>query len=164
MARLFVAVWPPADVLDRLEQIARPVLPDVRWTGRDQWHVTLRFLGEADADRAAAALADLRAAPAEAVLGPQPGRLGDSVLVLPVAGLDALAAAVTRVTRDVGDSPDPRPFLGHLTLAGFRRRAACGLAEPFAARWTVREVALVESTLTPEGSRYRTVATVALSS
>jgi 2'-5' RNA ligase len=164
MARLFVAVWPPAEVLDRLEQIERPSLPDVRWTGRDQWHVTLRFLGEAEPDRAAAALAELHAEPAEAVLGPRPGRLGESALVLPVAGLDALAAAVTHVTRHVGDPPDPRPFLGHLTLARFRRRAACGLAEPVSARWTVGEVGLVQSTVGPEGSRYTTVSTVVLSS
>jgi RNA 2',3'-cyclic 3'-phosphodiesterase len=164
MARLFVAVWPPAAVLDAIEQLPRPAHPDVRWTSREQWHITLRFFGEADVSDARHALAAVRAEPTDAVLGPQPGRLGRSpgFLVLPIAGLDALAAAVELATAAVGASPSPRPFFGHITLARFRRRAACGLTEPVTARWRVAEVALVESTLDRDGSRYRTLAKVPL--
>ena len=39
--RLFVAVIPPVSVLDMLETVPREVHPDVRYTTRDQWHVTL---------------------------------------------------------------------------------------------------------------------------
>src|ERR1700674_5370013 len=44
--RLFVAVWLPAPVLAQLDDLARPEMAGVRWTTIDQWHVTLRFLGE----------------------------------------------------------------------------------------------------------------------
>ena len=44
--RLFVAVWPPVDVVERLSELPRPAVDGVRWTTPDQWHVTIRFLGE----------------------------------------------------------------------------------------------------------------------
>ena len=44
MPRLFVAVWPPDDVLDRLAVLPRPEVDGLRWTDQDHWHVTLRFL------------------------------------------------------------------------------------------------------------------------
>lgn len=46
--RLFVAVVPPDDVLDDLEEHVEPrrdAGPEIRWTDRHQWHVTLAFLG-----------------------------------------------------------------------------------------------------------------------
>ena len=50
MARLFVAVWPSADVLDALERLPRPPLAGARWTTRRQWHVTVRYFGVVDID------------------------------------------------------------------------------------------------------------------
>ncbi len=47
--RLFVAVVPPDEVLDDLEEHLEPrrdAGADVRWTDRHQWHVTLAFLGD----------------------------------------------------------------------------------------------------------------------
>src|SRR2546423_1820455 len=115
MARLFVALWPPAEVLDAVEALPRLPLAGARWTTRPQWHVTLRFLGAADARVAAAALDNVVAARCTAVLGPRPTRLGRGVLMLPVAGVDELAVAVVQATGHVGVPPDPRPFRGHLT-------------------------------------------------
>ena len=49
--RLFVALAPPPAVLDELEAAAAPLRAqrgDLRWTGRDAWHVTLAFLGEVE--------------------------------------------------------------------------------------------------------------------
>ena len=44
-ARLFVAAVPPAAVLDQIAELTRPEIEGLRWTTRDQWHATLRFLG-----------------------------------------------------------------------------------------------------------------------
>jgi RNA 2',3'-cyclic 3'-phosphodiesterase len=165
-ARLFVAVWPPDEVLDLLERLPRTEQPGVRWTTRNQWHVTLRFLGEADPDEVSAALKPLgpRLAPVDVSLGPQVGRLGRGILMLPVAGLDEVAAAVVRATARLGQPPEPRPFLGHVTLARLRERAACGLTDRVVrATWTASAIALVESRLHPTGARYSTVASVPLS-
>ncbi len=117
MSRLFVAVWPPDEVLDGVAALHRPVEGGGRWTRRDQWHVTLRFLGPADEDEVSAALAGLRHEPVEAVVGPEVGLLGEGVVQLPVAGLDTLAEAVVALTAGVGRPPEDRPFFGHLTLA-----------------------------------------------
>lgn len=163
VGRLFVAVWPPDDVVARLAALPREERPGVRWTTPDQWHVTLRFLGRADVDDAIAALGSLEATVAEAVLGPRPGRLGRGIFMLPVAGLDDLAGAVRRCTATVGDPPDPRPFQGHLTLARLKGAPACGLTDALvSARWPVTAVALVESHLSSQGARYETLHEVAL--
>src|SRR5579871_3070439 len=44
LMRLFVAIAPPAAVLDELDSLAGPLRPgreDLRWTNREAWHVTL---------------------------------------------------------------------------------------------------------------------------
>lgn len=158
--RLFVAVRLPAAVLDLVRALPRPDRPGVRWTTEEQWHVTLRFLGNVDdGDAAVDALRSVRAAPCEAVLGPVVRRLGSGVVCVPVAGLGDVAAAVVEATAAVGDPPDARPFFGHLTLARLRRVKPRGLlGAPISASWPVTEVELIESRLHPDGARYRTVA------
>lgn len=165
MSRLFVAAWPPPAVVREVAALPRPDESGVRWAQPDQWHVTLRFLGEADEAVAAAALDRLAAEPATATVGPAVSRLGRTVLCLPVRGLDALAAAVAEATAGVGEPPDPRPFRGHLTLARLGRRGSCRLAgHRLATSFVVSEVALVSSTAGPrgEGPTYRSVHRVAL--
>jgi 2'-5' RNA ligase len=161
--RLFVAVWPPEEVVAALADLPRPDEPGVRWTRPGTWHVTLRFLGRAEPGVAAEALGDLRHGSVEAVAGPAVHRLGRSVLCVPVAGLDDLAGSVVAATASVGERPDPRPFAGHLTLARLRQRGACRLAgHRIAARWPVTEVTLVRSHLEPAGARYEVLDRVAL--
>lgn len=160
MARLFVAVRPPDAVLDRIAALDRPDEKGVRYTTRDQWHITLRFLGEADEQVAREAFAGIEGRSARAVLGPRVSRLGRSVIVVPVAGLDDLAATVAAATADVGEPPDPRPYTGHLTLARLKRRGACRIAgAPFDDAFTVVEIELLRSELRAEGARYEVLAT-----
>ena len=155
MPRLFVAVWPPDEVLDRVATVDRPALAGLRWTTRDQWHVTLRFLGEAHVDPVLAALAGVSARTVEVGLGPTVGGFDQRVLHVPVSGLDPLAADVVRATAHLGRPPGARPFAGHLTLARVATRARVDLrpliGTPLSARWTVAGICLVESRLV--GSR-----------
>jgi RNA 2',3'-cyclic 3'-phosphodiesterase len=158
--RLFVAVWPPEPVLDVVAGLARPEVPGLRWTGRDQWHVTLRFMGPVDEVAPVVdALAGVRdGLPVEAVVGPAVGRFGHRVLHVPVGGLDGLAAWVVEATAGLGRPPDDREFAGHLTLARVSKGARVDLArlagEPVSGRWAVEDVCLVESRPGPGGSRY----------
>jgi len=157
-------------VVEALAGLVRPELPAVRWSRPEAWHVTLRFLGGVTPDAVApvaAALEGLRSlSPVVAELGPVTRRLGRSVLVLPVAGLDGVAAAVDRALAGVGIGREERPFTGHLTLARSRGRASLpgGLSgTPLAASWPVDEVTLVESTLQgARGSRYSVLERVPL--
>ncbi len=163
-ARLFVAVWPPNDVVERVAALGRPEVAGLRWTDRRQWHVTLRFLGRADVEDARQAFNGmvLPGARVEAVAGPAVGRFGQRVLQVPVAGLVGLAAAVVAATGGVGEPSDDRPFSGHLTLA----RAAKGVGvdlrgltgQPVSGAWTVDAITLVESHLSSSGATYDIVA------
>lgn len=160
MHRLFVAIWPPDDVLDRVSRLERPAVEGMRWTGRDQWHVTLRFLGAvADVAPVVDALEGLApAGPVRATLGPATGRFGQRILHVPVAGLDDVAISVIAATRDLGTPPEDRPFHGHLTLARVGKNARVDLRSvagtPIEGEWAVDAVCLVESRLSPAGARY----------
>jgi 2'-5' RNA ligase len=90
--------------------------------------------------------------------------LGRSILMLPVGGLEDLAATVVRLTASIGEPPPSRPFTGHLTLArgkpGISMQSLAGVA--LSATWPVSEVTLVSSDLHPHGARYEIVARFAL--
>ena len=157
--RLFVAVWPPEDVLDTIAGLDRPDTDAVRWTSREQWHVTLRFLGEVEAEPEGL-LDPLRALPpAQVAIGPRTERLRGHVLMIPVRGLDDLAGAVA-------DPQDTRPFRGHLTLARTRTRGgkipASLAGTPVTGTWTVSRVSLVRSHLGRGPARYEDLRTVEL--
>ena len=167
MPRLFVAVWPPDEVLDLVAALPRPDVEGLRWTTRDQWHITLRFFGAVELEAVSVALRSASAPATTAVLGPETGRFGKRVLYVPVSGLDAVAKAVVRATKKVGKPPEPRPFTGHLTLARARdRRRGVDMRSlvgtPVAATWPVTEVCLVESHLSSKGANYEVVETVSL--
>jgi 2'-5' RNA ligase len=156
-----VAVWPPDEVLDRVAALDRPAVPGLRWTTRDQWHITLRFLGEVpEVEPVVEALAEAEAEllTAQAVLGPALDRFGRGVLHVPVTGLDELAGAVVRATSHLGRPPEDRPFAGHLTLARVAKGAPVDLRRllgmPVKGEWKVDSVCLVESRSTRGGRSY----------
>jgi RNA 2',3'-cyclic 3'-phosphodiesterase len=169
VARLFVAVWPPTSLLGQLRALERPSRPGLRWTTEDQWHVTLRFFGRVEgaaelAVRDALGRVAAATAPVKAGAGPGPRRLGPSVWVLPVEGLEGLAESIARATREVGQPPSDRRFRGHITVARARRPGAlAGLpAAGVCDQWMAGEVTLVSSDLRPDGARYDVVGRWAL--
>jgi 2'-5' RNA ligase len=162
MPRLFVAAVPGRATIDALRSLTRPDEPGVRWVPEPNWHVTLRFLGEADTDEVTRSLHGIDAASCRGVLGPRVERLGDRQIVVPVAGVDDLAAAVRRATESIGQ-PDRRPFVGHLTIARTKPGATSALpGAPIAAAFQVDEIVVMASDLRPTGAVYSTVATVKL--
>ena len=152
--RLFVAVWPPPAVVDAIAALGLPASDGLRRTAPEQLHITLRFLGSVDdVDAVRRALDGVSHAPVDVVVGPATRRLGHAVLMVPVAGLDSLAAAMP--------FPADRPFTGHLTVARARNRhqvprALSGI--PFSATWRATSFALVRSQTKPTGAVYDDVA------
>ena len=158
MTRLFVAAWPPTDVLRELAAIPRPTTPGVRWLPQRNWHITLRFVGDVDADSVVARLADCALPRVVARLGPETTRLGGRQIVVPVRGVEALALAVRSATAGIGDT-DRRDFDGHLTIARLGRHVDPSL--PTAAlqsEFEIGEIALVASELHHDGAAYETIA------
>jgi RNA 2',3'-cyclic 3'-phosphodiesterase len=168
--RLFVGVWPPEKVRERLAETVdgfRTSHEGIRWEPPERWHVTLRFLGKvSDADAVVEALEQAPLTATDVELGPTVGLLGRQVLYVPVAGMDDLAGAVRQATAELGEPPDARGFRGHLTLARLggrqrqrRRRSGVGftrewLGTPVEGRWRVDAVHLVRSQPGPNGSTY----------
>ena len=188
MARAFVAVVPPAEVLDavgrvswravhRPRELSLPRLISPRWTARDQWHLTVQFLGSrVDLDEAARLLAGVRAAAFTTRLGGIGGfPTAKRANVLWVGALegarewDALAATVVDAMEPVAGDPDALPFHTHLTLARLGRGAdlratvaSTPRPAPIGPRWTVDRVVLFESVTKSTGAVYREHAEIAL--
>lgn len=160
VARLFLALWPPPEVVSVIEELPRKPRPRMRWVPSEQWHVTLRFFGDAAPGDVADAVDGVRLPRPLVRLGPGTDVIGDRALVLPATGADELASTVGQATREVGDPPPKRRFAGHLTLARLRRGARLdGLVGRLVeAEFTASEVVLVESRLRPDGAVYETVA------
>ena len=150
MPRLFVAVWPPDDVVRELAEMPRPAIEGLRWTKPERLHVTLRFLGQCDEAEVEAALATADLPEARVTLGPQVKRLGRGVLMVPAQGLDHLAAAVEATVARLGLPPADHSFTGHLTVARFKRRPPPDYRPTLEASFAVKEIALVRTE--PSGS------------
>lgn len=158
MDRLFVAASPDAATVTTLRLLPRPDERGVQWVRDEDWHVTLRFLGTCDTEAVIRRLDEAELPACRAFLGPAVDWLGPQ-LVVPVSGVDGLAAAVHAATEGIGDPPRPH-FRGHLTIARTRRAATSTvLGHRVSAVFDVAEVALVRSELTSDGRRYTTVAT-----
>lgn len=161
MSRLFLAIWPPDDVLDRLADMERPKDQGVKWVPQENLHITLRFLGDADEAEVADRLDEVLLPAATAVVGPAFDLLGERSLITPVTGVDELASVVQQAVRGLGTEPERRRFQGHITVARLARNARPrrSAGRRFDATFDVNEIALVESTLRDTGAVYDTVAT-----
>jgi 2'-5' RNA ligase len=164
--RAFVALIPPARVIDELATAVAPFREEkaLRWTPSGQWHLTLAFLGEIDGDTLdEGVLPDLTERLARAARRYPPmelaltgaGRFGDRVLwtrVRAPEGLRALAASVGAAARRCRIAVDDRPYRPHLTLArgrpGRDLRPVVEALHGFAGTpWTADALHLVRSRL-----------------
>ena len=160
MARLFIAVWPPDDVISDLTALHRKDQRGVRFVQPENWHITLRFLGDADPNKAVDALRGITFESAHARLGPGVDIFAERALVIPVAGVDVLAQTVREHTTNIGEPPTKR-FVGHLTVARVKPNVAMPrtLGALISAEFDVAEIALVQSRLHPDGAVYETLQT-----
>ncbi len=178
MTRAFVAVALPDVVLDAVARRLSGLSVPGRLMTRDQWHVTLQFLGDdADVDAVSAVLAGLDAGRGNARVGGAgafPKARHAQVLWLGlVEGAELvgrLASAVVERTAALGYELETRPFRPHVTLARCRRPsdlraqiAAIG-AGPVGPAWEGDAVTVYESRRDADGARYLARATIALPS
>ncbi len=184
--RLFFAVWPDEPLLEALAPVDRWLAKqrDYRLVPPQQRHVTAAFLGEVDEEAAELALeaATLLAQRSSAFtaraqgLVALPDRSRPRVVALEFGdAAGAFASLLHRCVQELAEllGTDPllraatRPPLAHMTLARTRSRHAPAALPPgpppaVQAALAVQELALVRSTLTPQGPRYETLATAPL--
>jgi RNA 2',3'-cyclic 3'-phosphodiesterase len=179
MARAFVAVQPPAAVLDAVESVVGALGDDVagaRWTTREQRHLTLQFLGNrADVDAVAAALSavtmpahDVALAGAGAFPTPRRARVLWAGVADGVDWLAQLASEVGARLAPLGYEPESRVYRPHLTLARWKEPTdvrtvvdAIGDAAMGEA-WSADAIVWYESVLRREGAHYAARAVVPL--
>jgi RNA 2',3'-cyclic 3'-phosphodiesterase len=178
--RLFVAIGLPDEAASELDEVVaplRPAWPELRWTGRDAWHLTLAFLGEVDEavidglavrlERAARRHPSLSLYLSGAGAFPVASRA--RVLWTGIEGdrrgLGQLAASVAAGARRAGAPPADggRGYQPHLTLARCRAPAnvhsLVGTLGGFAGTpWVATEIHLIHSRLGAQ-PRYEVIGT-----
>jgi RNA 2',3'-cyclic 3'-phosphodiesterase len=142
MPRLFVGLEIPVEIGERLSSF-RGGLPGARWISPENYHLTLRFIGDIDGGTARevdAALAEAR--PRDPVtigferLDSFGGDRPHAVIarVEPTRALVEMQAEVERIVRRAGLPPEKRKFVPHVTIARLRNGSPLDVAEFLATR------------------------------
>lgn len=187
--RLFIAVAVPDSVKTEIEKVQgklQSVVPSncVRWTRREQFHLTLKFLGNVEAPRVEELAEALRQTckdfPALHVqarrIGFFPGPRRPRVIWVGMEDLrgqlSLLQGAVESISSPFTQEKGEGEFAGHVTLGRVKftqrphaealARMALDLADAVFGEWTVEEVELIRSQLSSEGPAYTTIAAARL--
>jgi RNA 2',3'-cyclic 3'-phosphodiesterase len=145
MPRLFTALEIPIEVGQSLSML-RGGLPGARWIDPDNYHLTLRFIGDID-DALAREVADLLAGVRRASfelrldgLSSFGGRKPRAVVAAaaPVQALFDLQSEQERLMQRVGLDPDGRKFTPHVTLARLRDSSSRQVADFLSSRLPFR--------------------------
>lgn len=185
--RLFIAVKIAEDLGKNLVEVQKQlqkIVSEVKWTREDQFHITLKFLGEVPSSRVQEIAEQLlrvgqKTQPFEIELkgaGAFPNPFKPRVLWV---GLERgeeemthLAQAVDQALQTLGFAPEDRPFKAHLTLGRPRvvkenlklAQALQNLEALPLGRMRVNTLILYRSILKPEGPEYTPLVKVSLGS
>lgn len=169
MPRLFTAFTPPAAECDLLAariaaitEVAQAIVPELRWTPKANWHVTLCFHGEDDlAVRWAALRPRLAGLPAPKLRLAGGGTFGGVLWVGVRPAGPADATALADLAQAAG--ADPAEYTAHLTVARWRARPGArvdirglaGLFADYTGEWFAPgEALLMRSEPGPRGPKY----------
>jgi len=171
--RLFCALQLPDETRRALAAWAGAGVPESagRLVRADDLHVTLAFLGSRPAAEVPAIGAELRAASAAVSraieLRPRRYRETRSVGMLVLDDVDGVAGALAGDVQERLEQlgvyrREGRPWLAHVTVLRFRKRAGLALAPPNMCSIHVVRSALYRSTPGPAGARYDVLETAPL--
>ena len=188
--RAFIAIALPQILVVRLKQIQQQLQSGangdaIRWTKPDQLHLTLKFLGDVHEDgvndlKSALTCACERQTPFQLTLeglGCFPNARLPRVVWVGINDelepLRRLQMEIDQQTQGFGDHTEERAFRPHLTIGRVKvqgkgaRRVGEAVEQAAVGRvgaWTVSEIKLMQSRLSPQGAQYITLTTLALSS
>ena len=141
MPRLFTALEIPRDAALSLS-LLRGGLPGARWIDVENYHLTLRFIGDVEghvADEIANALDRVRR-PSFSLTLSGVGAFGQKKPHAVWAGVSAspdlyaLQGEIDRICQRLGLPADPRKFMPHVTLARLRNSSPLDVAHYLSAR------------------------------
>jgi 2'-5' RNA ligase len=141
MPRLFTGLEIPPDIATELSML-RGGLSGARWIDVENYHLTLRFIGDIDERTATdvySALERVRRPPLSVTLNGLSTFGGDKPRAIVAKAkaeppLVELQAEHERLLRRIGIAPEPRKFVPHVTLARLRQASAIAVADYFGAR------------------------------
>jgi 2'-5' RNA ligase len=187
--RLFVAIPVPDAVrkdMIRVQRELQPLAPPgaVRWTKPEQFHLTLRFLGDVPSDRAGALQESVRAVCSGTPVlrlrakgvGFFPNARSPRVVWVGVTDdenrLVDLQKQIESAIRPFTAEPGGDRFAGHVTLGRLNRfnilrindLTTCveAMKKRMFGEWLAREIEIVRSELSATGSRYTPLTTLRL--
>ena len=141
MPRLFTGLEIPRGIATELSML-RGGLSGARWIDVENYHLTLRFIGDIDERTASdvySALERVRRPPLIVTIdglsifgGDKPRAIVAKARAEPP--IVELQAEHERVMRRIGIPPEPRKFVPHVTLARLRRASAMAVADYLGAR------------------------------
>ena len=141
MPRLFTGLEIPSDLAMDLSML-RGGLSGARWIDAENYHLTLRFIGDIDDSTAwdiHSILEKIRQPPFTVTIeglssfgGSKPRALVAKAKA--ATPLLELQAQQERLMRRIGIAPEPRKFTPHVTLARLRATSCAGVAEYLSAR------------------------------
>ncbi len=141
MPRLFTGLEIPSELALELSML-RGGLHGARWIDSENYHITLRFIG--DIDRATAfdianMLDEIKRPPFTVTLEGLSFFGGDKPRAIvakaqPAPALVQLQAEQERLMRRIGMAPEPRKFTPHVTLARLRDASVHAVADYLGAR------------------------------
>jgi 2'-5' RNA ligase len=187
--RLFIAIPIPEPVRDeiiRVQQELQPLVPRnvVRWARPDQFHLTLRFLGDVPAD----GVEDLKKSVGAVCRNARPLSLrAEGVGFFPNprsprviwVGIDDregrlgdLQKQIETVAGQFSSEPGEKNFTGHVTLGRLKNprpadtrdlaTRAQSLEKRLFGDWTALEIEIIRSELSPAGARHTSLAVIRL--
>lgn len=141
MPRLFTALEVPGHICQRMA-LLRGGIPNARWIDVENYHITLRFIGDVDdafARDAANALSMISRSEITITLDQLDSFGGDKprAVVAKVRADKALLelqAEQERLLRRLGAAPEQRKYVPHVTLARLRGASPGSVAAYFGAR------------------------------
>lgn len=170
MPRLFTALEIPRNVAMSLS-LLRGGIPGARWIDVENYHITLRFIGDVDgrtADEIVDRLDRIDRPEFQATLtgiGSFGSKKPHSVYasVAPSPEMHALQAEIERICQRIGLPPDPRKFTPHVTLARLKNcrlddvvHYLSGRGNFYAAPFTATRFVLLSSKESVGGGPYLT--------
>lgn len=141
MPRLFTGLELPADIAAELAML-RGGISGARWTAPENYHITLRFIGDIDdrlASEAAEALGEIRRPPLLVTLDGLNWFGADRPRAIiataaPTAPLLELQGEHERRLRRIGVAPELRKFTPHVTMARLRSVSPHAVADYLSVR------------------------------